>query len=349
METNTFFCYEILYIQGPQGKARQGKARQGKARVETAEMRREQATSGQPLLGTDNAASVDTGLRQDDSGVRHPRRLSRRELAAQGRADEDKNPTKAISQTSLTATHLPKRIPASARRIEQRLTVTARKAIPIGNPARQRYLALPGARTARKRSYAGYIGFAICVGLPILFASLYYGFIASNQYAAEFRFSVQDNSAGSTSIPSALTAVLGTGSTTGVTNDNYIVTDYLLSRSAVDQLEKRIDVITRYARPTIDWLTRYDSNKPIEKFVPYWQSMVTANFDQVTGIATVTVRAFSAEDALLIAETMVKLSEELVNQLANRSQVDAVRFAEREVERAQNRLKADRAKMTEFR
>jgi capsular polysaccharide transport system permease protein len=87
----------------------------------------------------------------------------------------------------------------------------------------------------------------------------------------------------------------------------------------------------------------------MEKFVKYWQSMVTAHYDQVTGIAIAQVRAFTPEDALAIANSLVTLSEELVNRIANRTQNDAVRFAQREVERAEERLKAIRAKLTEYR
>jgi capsular polysaccharide transport system permease protein len=77
--------------------------------------------------------------------------------------------------------------------------------------------------------------------------------------------------------------------------------------------------------------------------------MVTAHYDPVTGIATAAVRAFSPQDALLIANSLVTLSEELVNQIANRSQRGNVRFAEAEVERAQGRLKNVQARMTEYR
>jgi capsular polysaccharide transport system permease protein len=77
--------------------------------------------------------------------------------------------------------------------------------------------------------------------------------------------------------------------------------------------------------------------------------MVTSHYDQVTGIAVAQVKAFRPEDALLIANTLVKLSEELVNKIANRTQNDAVHFAQREVDRAEERLKVIRAKITEYR
>lgn len=310
-------------------------------------MRREQPGTVQPLVDTDGASSLDAGAQNEEFGRQNPRRLGRRAQALQAAAQAAHAAEATSGQQNSMPAHLPKRVPTSARRIEQRLTVTTRR-FAVGDPTRPQYVMLPGQGMKRKRSYAGYIGFAVCVVLPILIATFYYGFFASSQYVAEFRFSVQDTTPGMSTMPSSLTAVLG-GGATSVANDNYLVTDYLLSRSAVEELEKRVDVIHKYAKPSIDWWSRYDASKPIEKFVPYWQSMVTANFDQVTGIAIATVRAFSPEDALLIANSMVTLSEELVNKLSNRSQNDAVRFAEREVVRAQDRLKEDRAKMAEFR
>ena len=65
----------------------------------------------------------------------------------------------------------------------------------------------------------------------------------------------------------------------------------------------------------------------------YWQSMVTARYDLITGIADAQVRAFSPKDAQLIASTLVTLAEELINKIEKRSQEDAVRFAEQEVEK----------------
>src|SRR5690606_28563297 len=125
------------------------------------------------------------------------------------------------------------------------------------------------------------------------------------------------------------------GSGTSTASDNYMVTDYLTSRQAVDELQNRINVVKLYSKPDIDWWSRFNDMLPIEKFVLYWQSMITARYDMVTGIATTEVRAFSPQDALLIANSLVTLSEELVNRIERRSQKDAVRFAQQEVEQAQ--------------
>jgi capsular polysaccharide transport system permease protein len=236
------------------------------------------------------------------------------------------------------------------RRIEQRLTVlpirqrpSDRGQIEVG----ERVIPLPGRR--QSRSYGTYISFVAAVVLPMIVASIYYGWYASNQYVAEFRFAVNNTAPSATAIGSNMLSMLGGGAGSSAVLENYIVADYLTSRQAAEELEQRIKVKNLYARPEADWVSRFEASQPMEKFVTYWQKMVTSNYDMVTGIAIAQVRAFTPDDALLIAKSMVQLSEELVNKIANRSNMDAVRFAENEVLRAQDRLKAVRAQLTEYR
>ncbi|MGC1466255.1 MAG: hypothetical protein WA792_11035 [Pseudolabrys sp.] len=201
----------------------------------------------------------------------------------------------------------------------------------------------------RRRSYAGLISFVICVVVPIIFASIYYFFIASNEYVSEFRFTVTDsNTPSAASAVSGLSSLLG-GSAVPSSSQNYLVTDYLTSREAVDQLQAKINIKDIYSRPTIDWWSRFNASKPIEKFVPYWRKMVTADYDQVTGLATAQVLAFSPQDAYSVASELVILAEKLVNDIATRPQKDAVRYAENEVRRAEDRLKNIRGEMTKYR
>jgi capsular polysaccharide transport system permease protein len=237
------------------------------------------------------------------------------------------------------------------RRIEQRLTV-----LPVRQPAKERRLdteheqrvVYPVQLQRRIRSYAIYVSFFLAVVVPVIAATVYYGWFASNQYVAEFRFAVSDTTPTSTSMSSSLMSVLGGGAGSAPL-ENYMVADYLTSRQAIEELQATIQVRSLYQRPQVDWWARFNSSDPMEKFVTYWQKMVTSNYDLITGIATAQVRAFTPEDALLIANSLVKLSEELVNRIANRSNIDAVRFAEKEVLRAQDRLKTVRGELTAYR
>jgi capsular polysaccharide transport system permease protein len=202
---------------------------------------------------------------------------------------------------------------------------------------------------SRRLNYGTLISFILCVVVPSVAASIYYGAYASRQYAAEFRFSVRDaQAAAAVKTSGSIGSQLGIGASSNPL-ENYMVVQYLTSRDAVDEIQRKLDVVERFSRPDVDWLSRFDRRLPMEKFVTYWKDMVDASYDQVTGIAAAEVRAFTAEDSFLIANTLVAMSEELVNAIATKPQQDAIRFAEHDVKRAEDRLKAVSAELAQFR
>jgi capsular polysaccharide transport system permease protein len=194
------------------------------------------------------------------------------------------------------------------------------------------------------------VSFLVFVMLPTIVASVYYIVYASNQYQVEFRFAVRETSqtGNAAGVASGLSALLATSAASN-SAENYMVIDYLLSRQVVDELQEQIKVRDLYSRPNVDWWARFDPTQPMERFVKYWQHMVSAAYDQVTGVAAVQVRAFTPDDAHLIGVTMASLAERLVNQISQRPRLDAVKFAEQEVKRAEDRLREIRAQITEYR
>jgi capsular polysaccharide transport system permease protein len=134
--------------------------------------------------------------------------------------------------------------------------------------------------------------------------------------------------------------VLGAGQAMpGATTQNFIVVDYLQSGQVVEDLQKKIKVTDLYARPEITWFERFRKSNPLEAFERYFKWYLYSDYDQVTGLAIVSVKAFTPKDAHLIAKTMADLSEELVNRINERANNDAVRFAEEENVKAEQSLK----------
>ena len=214
----------------------------------------------------------------------------------------------------------------------------------------------------RSRSLTGLI-FVLCVVLPTAAVAIYLFAFASNQYLAEFRFSVTETApnfvAGPTGSTQAIgstssqatsaSALLGGFSFSSGSPQNFVVVDYLRSRQALDELQKRINVREMYENPDIDWWQRFSKGESMERFADYFGKQIYAAYDPVTGLAIAQVKAFSAADALRVSETMVKMAEELLNSIALRPQLDAVRFAESEVTRAQERLKDVQDRLLAFR
>jgi capsular polysaccharide transport system permease protein len=127
------------------------------------------------------------------------------------------------------------------------------------------------------------------------------------------------------------------------------VADYISSRGMVERLEDLVRLRERYSAPEVDYLSRFDRTQPIEMLVKYWQGKMTTAYDNSTGLVTVEVRAFSAQDAHDIAAAVLRVSSDLVNQLSQKVQNDSLRAAEEDVQRSEQRVQEVRAELRKFR
>jgi capsular polysaccharide transport system permease protein len=206
-----------------------------------------------------------------------------------------------------------------------------RKAFDVGAFARR--------RDARLFSLFVKSSFVLVFLLPSLSALIYYTFIASPQYVAETRFTVQG---GTPAKLDAFSVVTGLPSVT-VVQDTQVVTNYIESPSIVQRLQDKLDLRRMYGDKSIDRISRFDDALPIEKLVDYWKTKEDVSIQLPGGIVTVTVRAFTAQDALRIADEVLVSAEALVNDLNNRMLEDNVSASRTEFERAALRLGNARA------
>lgn len=202
-----------------------------------------------------------------------------------------------------------------------------------------------------KRVGALRFSFLLCVVLPTLIAGLYLGLWASDQYVSEARFAVRRGT--ETKMPPALSGLsfLTSLTTTGASSmqDAFIVTDYIRSRTIIEDLGGK-DVIAKiYARPDADWFSRMRSDLPLEKVWKYWKRKVTSTIDTQSGIVTLEVSAFTPEEALDLTRNIVDKSERLVNEISERSRHDALQRAQGEVTLAQDRVRKAREALLRFR
>jgi len=179
--------------------------------------------------------------------------------------------------------------------------------------------------------------FWLTVVLPTIAATAYYGLIAADVYISESRFVVRTPERTTTSPLGML--LKGTGFIRSQ-DDSYTVQDFILSRDAMRELDKTTklhvvfgkgDIFSRF--PGLDWDASY------ENLYRYYRKMVSVQLDPVSSIATVTVRAFSAEEAQQINQRLLETSEALVNQINERGRQDLIRFAANEVAQAENKAK----------
>ena len=200
---------------------------------------------------------------------------------------------------------------------------------------------------AKKKKRTPSLSFLLMVVTPIVLSVLYYVFIASDQYAAVAKFTIRG--ADTQASGDLLGMMTGLGATSSTTADSHMVVEYIQSREMVEKLDKAINLRKLYSRDGVDFWATAHEDWPIEKFLTYWNQMVTVYFDSYAGITELEVRAFTKEDAQLIAQHIIDASERLVNNISLRARDDAVKEARSEMERAENRLRMARSAVATFR
>lgn len=191
--------------------------------------------------------------------------------------------------------------------------------------------------------------FVICFVLPTLAGAVYFGLIASDRYVTEARFAIRpaigtadkatpDSVGTSSGVPSQMVA-----------QDTLITHEYILSRPMLETLEGQLPIREWFGRDDIDYLSRFDPSKPVEKFLRYWKRRVGVDVESGSGIMTVEVEAFSPEESLAIAKAVMKEAERMVNDLSVKAREDAVAESTRELQLAQDRMTKIRVDMRDLR
>lgn len=193
--------------------------------------------------------------------------------------------------------------------------------------------------------------FIYTVLIPTLLGGIYYGIFASDIYISESRLVVRTPKQ---QTQTGLEALLhGTGIARSE-SDAYTVHDFILSRDAVKKLNKQFNLETKYGNESVDVFKRFAGldkwNKNFEGLYRYYtKEIADITIDSSSSILVLTVKGFSAEDAFQINKTLVEMSEELVNNLNERSRQDLIRFAMADVEVAEKKAEASVLAIAQYR
>lgn len=177
---------------------------------------------------------------------------------------------------------------------------------------------------------------ATFVLLPTAVVALYLFMFASDQYVAEARFAVRGNVEPMEDI--------GLGEYSSMihkhnSQDSYIVRDFIRSRTLVEEMEQKRQISQVFSRSEADFWARFDPKEPVEELTKYWRRHVEANIDPISGVTQLTVRAFTAQDALTIAKDIIARAETLINEINKNAKADMLAQAKADAETAQARLR----------
>ena len=192
------------------------------------------------------------------------------------------------------------------------------------------------------------VSFLLVFLVPAVLSVVYFGLVAAGQYATEVRFAVRSGERSSLGQMASLGSVASLAQLSQA-QDTMVVTNFVKSRTLVEAIDRELNLRQMFSRDGVDFLSAFDAGAPIEELVRYWRRHVKIGMESGSGLVTVTVHAFTPEDALAIAQAITRHSEEMVNAMSSRASGDLLTDTEAELARAETRLKETRGKLQALR
>ena len=177
--------------------------------------------------------------------------------------------------------------------------------------------------------------FFATVVVPTSIAILYYGVLASDVYVSESQFVVRSPDKPASSGIGVLLKSVGFSN---AGDEIFATQDYVVSRDALRGLNRKRAVEMAFTRPGISLFDRFNPlgrNGSFEDLHKYYLKKVSIEHNSTSSITTLSVKAFSAQDAQRFNKQLLAQAEGLVNRLNSRGQGDLVAYAQRETDEAE--------------
>lgn len=189
------------------------------------------------------------------------------------------------------------------------------------------------------------LSFLLLVVVPVAISAAYLYLRAADQYHSDAAFSVRSEEAQNPlDIMGAFTQSAGSSAP-----DSEILNDFILSQTLVQIVDERLGLSGIYNKHQEDIIFSLGEERSIEDKLDYWARMVSLAIDTNSGVLEIQVRAFTPEEAHMVATEIIDRSAELVEDLSRIAREDAMRFTLQDVEKAEERLKDIRTKVRAFR
>lgn len=194
-------------------------------------------------------------------------------------------------------------------------------------------MALPLAKTFKKINLL-----ILLTGvLPTSLAVIYFGFLASDVYVSESRFVVRSPDKPAAS---GFGVLLKSAGFSNSGDEVFAAQSFVESRDALHQLDRDGSFRKVYSRQDISVFDRFGTwgwFDSFEDLYKYYRKVVSIDMSSSTSISTLTVRAYTPQQAQLLNQHLLEMAESTVNRLNERGRQDLIRYGTAEVEAAKAR------------
>lgn len=205
---------------------------------------------------------------------------------------------------------------------------------------------LPRPLRVGPRHWGAMSSFFAVVVVPLVFSAAYLWVLAVDQFASTVAFSVRkDEYQSSLDVFGGIPLLSGSA-----VSDTDILFEFLQSQELAEEINAQINLRALYSKHwPADPVFAYNPNGTIEDLHSHLKRKVRIAYDSHTGLMTLRVLAFEAEDARAIAQAIFDECSRMINELSAVARTDATFYAKEELDRSAARLKEARQLLTQFR
>nr|WP_315846985.1 ABC transporter permease [uncultured Achromobacter sp.] len=185
------------------------------------------------------------------------------------------------------------------------------------------------------------------VGIPMILALVYYSIFALDRYVSTAQVAVRQVGNNETPQMPGL-AVMLSGLNPTSREETLYLREFLTSQDMLNVLQQKLDWSTHYAGRWQDPFYWLSNNAQREDLLEYYRRIVSAHFDEQTGLLSVSVQAFDPRFAEEVLKIMLGESERFVNELSHRMAREQMAFAQSELAKARTVYEDRREDMLKF-
>jgi len=182
---------------------------------------------------------------------------------------------------------------------------------------------------------------------PFVLVAAYYCFFALDRYVSVAQVAVRQVGNNETPQMPGL-AVMLSGLNPTSREETLYLREFITSQDMLNALEKKLSWSAHYAGRWQDPLFWLRSDSPREDMLKFYRRVVTAYFDEQTGLLHVSVQSFDSSFAEEILKVILGESERFVNELSHRMAREQMSFAQSELASARKLYEEKREAMLAF-
>jgi capsular polysaccharide transport system permease protein len=182
--------------------------------------------------------------------------------------------------------------------------------------------------------------------LPWVLYAFYLIVWAAPQYESQSQLIVKSSDGGSSFDPSSLLMAAGVSGGSG--NESSLVEAYIQSADMIKYLDSTIQLRDHYTSDEADMFSGLSSEHKQEDFYQFYLNHVDVSVDSTSSVITLRTRAFNAEYAQVINQTIVEKAEQFINTINNNLAKSKLVFAKGEHEIVEQKLQNAKTEILGF-